>query len=105
MGDAPLRAHRRPGRDRVRGRQRTRGPAARTLPGRNELMSLRSVLVTGGASGLGAAVVEAVRAAGGNPLVIDLKPPPVDVPYASVDLADPRAAEAAVRSLAEEAGG
>ena len=68
-------------------------------------MSLRSILVTGGASGLGAAVVEAVRAAGGNPLVIDLKPPAADVPYVSVDLADPRAAEAAVRRLADEAGG
>jgi len=68
-------------------------------------MSLRSVLVTGGASGLGAAVVAAVQAAGGGPLVLDLKPPTVDVPYAGVDLADPRAAEAAVRRLAEDAGG
>jgi NAD(P)-dependent dehydrogenase (short-subunit alcohol dehydrogenase family) len=68
-------------------------------------MSLNSVLVTGGASGLGAAVVEAVRAAGGSPLVVDLKPPAVDVPYVSVDLADPRAAESAVRELADGAGG
>jgi len=68
-------------------------------------MSLQSVLVTGGASGLGAAVVEAVREAGGHPLVLDLKPPRADVPYAGVDLSDPRAAEAAVRHLADEAGG
>jgi len=38
-------------------------------------------------------------------MVLDLKPPPVDVPYVAVDLADARAAEAAVRQLAEEAGG
>jgi NAD(P)-dependent dehydrogenase (short-subunit alcohol dehydrogenase family) len=68
-------------------------------------MSLRSILVTGGAGGLGAAVVEAVRAAGGRPLVVDIKPPEADVPYVSVDLADPRAAEQAVRRLADDHGG
>lgn len=64
-----------------------------------------SVLVTGGASGLGHAVVEKVLAAGGRPAVLDLKPPAFDVPYLSVDLADSRAAEAATRDLAEQAGG
>jgi NAD(P)-dependent dehydrogenase (short-subunit alcohol dehydrogenase family) len=63
-------------------------------------MSIDSVLVTGGASGLGLAVVHSVLSAGGRPMVLDLKPPPVDVPYAAVDLAEPRAAEAAVRQLA-----
>lgn len=61
------------------------------------------VIVTGGASGLGAAVVTAVRAAGGSPYVLDLKPPAEDVPYAVVDLGDTRAAEAATRELAEQA--
>jgi NAD(P)-dependent dehydrogenase (short-subunit alcohol dehydrogenase family) len=68
-------------------------------------MTVGTVLVTGGASGLGAATAKAVREAGGRPLVLDLKPPGDDVPYRAVDLADPRAAEAAVTSLAEEAGG
>jgi NAD(P)-dependent dehydrogenase (short-subunit alcohol dehydrogenase family) len=68
-------------------------------------MTVGTVLVTGGASGLGAATVRAIREAGGRPLVLDLKPPADDVPYRAVDLADPRAAEAAVASLAEEAGG
>ncbi len=67
--------------------------------------TIGTVLVTGGASGLGAATVAAVAKAGGQPLVIDLADPPSDVPHRNVDLADGRAAEAAVRDLAEEAGG
>jgi len=66
-------------------------------------MELGAVLVTGGASGLGAAVVAAVLEAGGRPYVLDLKPPAVDVPYVAVDLADGRAAERATRELAEQA--
>lgn len=62
-----------------------------------------TVIVSGGASGLGAAVVSAVRAAGGTPCVLDLKPPAEDVPYVTVDLSDTRAAEAATRELAERA--
>jgi NAD(P)-dependent dehydrogenase (short-subunit alcohol dehydrogenase family) len=62
-----------------------------------------AVIVTGGASGLGAAVVAAVREAGGTPYVLDLKPPAVDVPYMAVDLGDTRAAERATRELAEQA--
>jgi len=65
----------------------------------------KTVLVTGGASGLGHAVVERALERGDRPLVLDLKPPTLDVPYVSVDLADARAAEWAVRDLAEEAGG
>jgi NAD(P)-dependent dehydrogenase (short-subunit alcohol dehydrogenase family) len=67
-------------------------------------MNPGSVLITGGASGLGAAVVEAVAGAGGRPYVLDLKPPEADVPYRTVDLADTRAAERAAVELAEEAG-
>ena len=62
------------------------------------------VIVSGGSSGLGAAVVSAVQAAGGSPYVLDLKPPSVDVPYVAVDLADSRAAGIATRQLAEQAG-
>ena len=62
------------------------------------------VIVSGGSSGLGAAVVDAVLAAGGSPHVLDLKPPAADVPYVGVDLSDTRAAEAATRQLCEQAG-
>ena len=64
-----------------------------------------TVLITGGASGLGAATVEAVREAGGRPLVIDRVRPPSDVEHVTADLADSQAAEAAVAELAERAGG
>ena len=50
---------------------------------------LGTVFVTGGSSGLGAAVVDAVTAAGGTPGVIDRVPPP-GAPDAAVDLADSR---------------
>lgn len=63
------------------------------------------VLVSGGASGLGAAVVQAVSAAGSKPYVLDLRPPVDGVPHLAVDLADTRAAERATVELAEQAGG
>jgi NAD(P)-dependent dehydrogenase (short-subunit alcohol dehydrogenase family) len=63
------------------------------------------VVVTGGASGLGAAVVRAVQAAGGTPVVLDLAAPVEGTEGVAVDLADPRAAEAAVRDVAERHGG
>lgn len=63
-----------------------------------------TVLVSGGAGGLGAAVVEAVRDAGGKALVLD-RVPAADVPHEIVDLADGRAAEAATRRLVAHAGG
>lgn len=64
-----------------------------------------NVLITGGSSGLGAAVVTAVAKAGGQPLVLDRQPPADDVPFVQVDLADSRAAEDATRRIAERAGG
>ncbi|MDM4718386.1 SDR family oxidoreductase [Micromonospora sp. WMMA1363] len=64
-----------------------------------------TVLVTGGASGLGAAVVAAVARAGGRPLVLDRRSPADGVPWMECDLADTRAAETATRRLAERAGG
>jgi NAD(P)-dependent dehydrogenase (short-subunit alcohol dehydrogenase family) len=64
-----------------------------------------TVLITGGASGLGAAVVTAVARAGARPVVLDRKPPGDGVPWVECDLADTRAAEAATRELAERSGG
>ena len=64
-----------------------------------------AVLVTGGSSGLGAAVVDAVAKAGGRPYVIDRQPPRDGIPWVECDLADTRAAEAATRRAIEEAGG
>ncbi len=62
-----------------------------------------NVLVTGGASGLGAAVVEAVTQSGGKAYVLDRVP--VDgVPHVLVDLADTRAAERATAAIASQAG-
>jgi NAD(P)-dependent dehydrogenase (short-subunit alcohol dehydrogenase family) len=73
-------------------------PALDTQPG--------TVLVTGGASGLGAAIVRAVLDAGGRPVVVDLRHPLAEgVDHELVDLADGRAAEDAVRRLAERSGG
>ncbi|MHC9291489.1 SDR family oxidoreductase [Mycobacterium sp. LTG2003] len=68
-------------------------------------MILGNVIITGGASGLGAATVEAVARHGGTPLVIDRKPPASGVAYECADLADTEAVDAAVRRLAEQAGG
>lgn len=68
-------------------------------------VELGDVLVTGGASGLGAAVAQAVLGAGGRPLVLDRQEPREDVPWRHVDLADTRAAERAVREAIAERGG
>jgi NAD(P)-dependent dehydrogenase (short-subunit alcohol dehydrogenase family) len=64
-----------------------------------------TVLVTGGASGLGAAVAQAVGKAGGVAVVLDRAEPHFEVEHVTVDLADGRAAEAAVRAVAERHGG
>lgn len=64
------------------------------------------VLVTGGASGLGAAVVAAVREAGGTPVVLDL-----DISHISgiaareVDVSDTRQVEIVVEEIAVSLGG
>jgi NAD(P)-dependent dehydrogenase (short-subunit alcohol dehydrogenase family) len=67
--------------------------------------SLGAVLITGGASGLGAATVDAVVARGGTALVIDKNAPSADVPYECADLADTAAVEAAVQTLADRVDG
>jgi 2-dehydro-3-deoxy-L-rhamnonate dehydrogenase (NAD+) len=67
--------------------------------------ALSRVLVTGGASGLGAAVVAAVAAHGGRPIVLDVNPPADGLDFERVDLADGRDAEAAVaRAIARHGG-
>lgn len=66
---------------------------------------LGTVIVTGGASGLGEAVARAVAAAGGTPVVVDLVQPRSGFEFVRVDLADPRAAEAAVAEVAGAHGG
>ncbi|GGH95989.1 SDR family oxidoreductase [Arthrobacter liuii] len=73
-------------------------PTASTTPGR--------VLVTGGASGLGAAVVDAVLRSGGTPVVLDRDISSVSgVKAFEVDVADRTAVEHAVREAAETLGG
>jgi NAD(P)-dependent dehydrogenase (short-subunit alcohol dehydrogenase family) len=61
---------------------------------------LGTVIVTGGASGLGAAVAAAVRDAGGTAVVLDHRPPADEL----VDLADTSAAQAAVERVVAEHG-
>jgi NAD(P)-dependent dehydrogenase (short-subunit alcohol dehydrogenase family) len=68
-------------------------------------VDLGTVVVTGGASGLGAATAEALRDAGYTPVVLDRQPPRDGLAYREVDLADTRATEAAVREVAESGGG
>lgn len=62
---------------------------------------LGTVIVTGGASGLGAAVMAAVSEEGGTPVSLDLRPPASGYEGEIVDLADGRAAEATVRRVVE----
>jgi NAD(P)-dependent dehydrogenase (short-subunit alcohol dehydrogenase family) len=66
---------------------------------------LGTVLITGGASGLGAAIVAAVEAEGGTPVVLDRQPPSNGCAFHQVDLAHAREAEAAVRAVVEQHGG
>jgi NAD(P)-dependent dehydrogenase (short-subunit alcohol dehydrogenase family) len=61
--------------------------------------------VTGGSSGLGAAIAAAVRDEGGTPVVLDLKEPRDGLAFERVDLARPRETEKAVRRIADERGG
>jgi NAD(P)-dependent dehydrogenase (short-subunit alcohol dehydrogenase family) len=67
-------------------------------------MGLGNVLVSGGANGLGAAIVAAVGKAGATAYVLDRVPGEGDHRI-TVDVADSRATERAVRELAERIGG
>jgi len=69
-------------------------------------MTVGTVLVTGGSSGLGLAVSTAVADAGGVPVVLDRQAPPDEnVDHVLVDLADTAAAERAVQEAARRHGG
>ena len=61
----------------------------------------RVVLVTGGASGLGAAIVSALSAAGATAVCLDLQAPADGCDHEQVDLARPRDGEAAVARAIE----
>lgn len=63
-----------------------------------------TVYITGGSSGLGAAVAGAVVKAGGTPAVIDRMPPEADVDHSIADLAEPGEAERAVADLVDQIG-
>lgn len=78
------------------------GPSTSTDP--SGAAGPSSVIVSGGAGGLGAEVVAAVTKAGGQAGVLDRLPPAADVPHQLVDLADARAAEHATETLAAEMG-
>jgi 2-dehydro-3-deoxy-L-rhamnonate dehydrogenase (NAD+) len=67
--------------------------------------TLGTVLITGGSRGLGAAIAAAVEQEGGTPVVLDVREPPNGFAFKPVDLADPRAAEEAVRAAEREHGG
>jgi len=79
----------------------TESPLSPPVP---EPRPLGTVFVTGGAAGLGAAVVEAVLASGGKPAVLDRATPRASVPSVEVDLADGAAAAEAVERLALAVG-
>ena len=64
-----------------------------------------TVVVTGGSSGLGAAVASRLTAVGACPVVLDRKPPAVGLAYELVDLADSKDTEEAVRRVADARGG
>jgi NAD(P)-dependent dehydrogenase (short-subunit alcohol dehydrogenase family) len=65
---------------------------------------LGNVIVTGGASGLGAAVAGAIAEAGGTPVVLDRQAAGNGSLQRIVDLSDTAAAETAVAAVADELG-
>jgi NAD(P)-dependent dehydrogenase (short-subunit alcohol dehydrogenase family) len=76
----------------------------RTSTAPDQRLHGQPVIVTGGSSGLGAAVACHLVAAGAPVTVLDRHPAAAGLPNLEVDLADRRATEAAVRGVAEEAG-
>lgn len=69
------------------------------------LLDNQRIIVTGGASGLGAAIAAAVEEAGGTPIVLDLSPSSNGFEAEQVDLCDTRAAEAVVERVASRHSG
>ncbi len=74
--------------------------ASATFPGRS--LDDASVLVSGGASGLGAAVAARVAAAGGRPLVLDRNTAEAPWPIHQVDLADTPSTERLLAELLDD---
>src|SRR3954470_25056554 len=77
----------------------TTEPMTRTFA--YEQRPIGEVLVTGAASGLGAAAADAVYAAGGTPIVVDITEPDADYESIIVDLGDTGATSKAIRERAE----
>ncbi|MEA2364269.1 MAG: hypothetical protein QOD71_3414 [Thermoleophilaceae bacterium] len=69
------------------------------------MSELGTVIVTGGASGLGAAISEAVSERGGKAVVVDVQQPQNGFAFERVDLSRTRDAEAAVDRIADKHGG
>jgi NAD(P)-dependent dehydrogenase (short-subunit alcohol dehydrogenase family) len=65
---------------------------------------LGRVIVTGGASGLGAAVVDSIEKAGGVAVCLDLECPMRDVENVLVDVSNTQATEEAVERVAQQGG-
>jgi NAD(P)-dependent dehydrogenase (short-subunit alcohol dehydrogenase family) len=84
-------------------------PSPAPNPAPNPTPSPGTVLVTGGSSGLGAAVIDAVAAAGGRPVSLDRVASPEleerGIEQVQADLTDARAAEVAVRVASDQVGG
>lgn len=68
-------------------------------------MTIGTTLITGGASGLGAAVAAAVAERGGDPFVLDKQPPAPGIDHEIVDLADSAKTDAVVRDVSARLGG
>ncbi len=79
-------------------------PSPSGVPGLPAPRELGTVYVTGGSSGLGAAVVEVVTALGGTAAVIDRAAPPAGGPHALADVSDAAAVQRAVDALVAEVG-
>ncbi|WP_420880293.1 SDR family oxidoreductase [Rhodococcus sp. (in: high G+C Gram-positive bacteria)] len=69
------------------------------------MTDIGNVLISGGASGLGAATATAVAKAGGTPLVLDVAVPDSEHAYRLVDIADSAAVAEATAELAAGVGG
>lgn len=62
-------------------------------------MNARTVVVTGGSSGIGLATAQKFLDAGDNVTVLDRQPSPLPVPTVTVDLADPQSIHTAAAQL------
>src|SRR5690606_26793282 len=68
----------------------------------SDAVGLGRVLITGGASGLGAAVADGLAAAGGEPIVMDLVAPRRSHVHFAVDLADTAMTESVTSFIAAD---